>query len=247
MTETPQELRSMLMKGIFACFNGFIVPENNRRTTYLIKKIMDKIRAILILFILIKAPSTTYGRISITRLPSSNYNATLPLGQPTVKTDWYNATHLGHYSDPNSYFTLNRAGSGTGSSQNVIGIEFQNIGRQTNSPLLNAFPSNPLPGSIRFRLILHPSPSLAIGQSEPYMASFRVYRSNGTHISTGYIVNGTITKTEPVRATTTTLRRRFNPKSGKVEVIKNGVISRRGFFNFQSKNSNPRINLRNYR
>jgi len=31
MTETPQELRSMLMKGIFACFNGFIVPENNRK------------------------------------------------------------------------------------------------------------------------------------------------------------------------------------------------------------------------
>lgn len=44
-----------------------------------------------------------------------------------------------------------------------------------------------------------------------------------------------------------TLQRRFNPKSGKVEIIKNGVISRRGFFNFQSKNSNPRINLRNYR
>jgi hypothetical protein len=211
---------------------------------------MGKIRAILILLILIKAPSTTYGRISITRLPSSIYNVTLPLGQPTVKTGWYNATHAGHYSDPNSYFTLNRAGAGTGSSQNVIGIEFQNIGRQTNSPLLNAFPSNPLPGSIRFRLILYPTPSLAPGQSEPYMASFSVYRSNGTGISTGDIVNGTITKSTSAlgRATTTTLRTRFNPKTGKMEVIKNGIISRRGFLNFQGKKLNRRQSLRsNYR
>ncbi len=199
------------------------------RTTYIINRIMGKIRAILILLILIKAPSTTYGRINITRIPSSIYNVTLPLGQPTVKTGWYNAQHLGHISDRTSYFTLNRALGGTSTSLNVIGIEFQNIGPQTNSPLLNAYPSSRWPGSIRFRLILYPTPSLAPGQSEPYMASFSVYWSNGTHIGTGHIVNGTITKSTSAagRATTTVLKMRYNPKTGKMEVIKNGIISRR--------------------
>ena len=46
---------------------------------------------------------------------------------------------------------------------------------------------------------------------------------------------------------TTVLRMRFNPKTGKMEVIKNGVISRRGFMNFQGKKLNHRQALRNYR
>ena len=47
---------------------------------------------------------------------------------------------------------------------------------------------------------------------------------------------------------TTVLRMRFNPKTGKMEVIKNGVISRRGFKNFQGKKLNSRQSLRsNYR
>ena len=47
---------------------------------------------------------------------------------------------------------------------------------------------------------------------------------------------------------TTVLRMRFNPKTGKMEVIKNGVISRRGFKNFQGKKLNRRQSLRsNYR
>ena len=43
------------------------------------------------------------------------------------------------------------------------------------------------------------------------------------------------------------LKRRFNPKSGKVEVIKNGVISRIGYLNLIGKNLNRRQSLRNYR
>ena len=44
------------------------------------------------------------------------------------------------------------------------------------------------------------------------------------------------------RGTTMILKRRFNPKSGKVELIKNGVISRLGYLNL-----NRRQALRNYR
>ena len=49
------------------------------------------------------------------------------------------------------------------------------------------------------------------------------------------------------RGTTVILRRRFNPKSGKVELIKNGVISRIGYLNLIGKNLNRRQSLRNYR
>lgn len=49
------------------------------------------------------------------------------------------------------------------------------------------------------------------------------------------------------RGLTTTLSTRFNPKTGIVEVTKNGVISHRGFLNFQVKNLNRRQALRNYR
>jgi len=49
------------------------------------------------------------------------------------------------------------------------------------------------------------------------------------------------------RGTTMILKRRFNPKSGKVEVIKNGVISRLGYLNLKGKNLNRRQVLRNYR
>ena len=49
------------------------------------------------------------------------------------------------------------------------------------------------------------------------------------------------------RGSTVILRRRFNPKTGRVEVTLNGVISRLGFLNFQVKNLNRRQSLRNYR
>jgi len=49
------------------------------------------------------------------------------------------------------------------------------------------------------------------------------------------------------RGTTVILRRRFNPKSGKVELIKNGVISRIGYLNLIGKDLNRRQTLRNYR
>ena len=49
------------------------------------------------------------------------------------------------------------------------------------------------------------------------------------------------------RGTTMILKRRFNPKSGKVELIKNGVISRLGYLNLKGKNLNRRQALRNYR
>ena len=43
------------------------------------------------------------------------------------------------------------------------------------------------------------------------------------------------------------LEKLCNPKSDKVEVIKNGVISRLGYLNLKSKNLNRRQGLRNYR
>ncbi len=43
------------------------------------------------------------------------------------------------------------------------------------------------------------------------------------------------------------LRRRFNPKTGKVEVIQNGVISRSGYLNLSGNKLNRRQALRNYR
>ena len=49
------------------------------------------------------------------------------------------------------------------------------------------------------------------------------------------------------RGFTTTLHTRFNPKTGKVEVSKNGIISHRGFLNLQVKDLNRRQSLRNYR
>ncbi len=49
------------------------------------------------------------------------------------------------------------------------------------------------------------------------------------------------------RGTTMILKRRFNPKIGKVELIKNGVISRLGYLNLKGKNLNRRQALRNYR
>ena len=49
------------------------------------------------------------------------------------------------------------------------------------------------------------------------------------------------------RGFTTTLYTRFNPKTGIVEVTKNGIISHRGFLNLQVKDLNRRQSLRNYR
>jgi hypothetical protein len=49
------------------------------------------------------------------------------------------------------------------------------------------------------------------------------------------------------RGTVCILKRRFNPKSGKVELIKNGVVSRIGYLNLKGKNLNRRQALRNYR
>ena len=49
------------------------------------------------------------------------------------------------------------------------------------------------------------------------------------------------------RGTVCILKRCFNPKSGKVELIKNGVIIRIGYLNLISKNLNRRQALRNYR
>ena len=46
---------------------------------------------------------------------------------------------------------------------------------------------------------------------------------------------------------TTTLRRSFNPKTGRVEVTKNGVITRKGYLNLQGSQLNRRQILRNYR
>ena len=46
---------------------------------------------------------------------------------------------------------------------------------------------------------------------------------------------------------TTTLRRSFNPKTGRVEVTKNGVITRKGYLNLAGNNLNRRQVLRNYR
>jgi hypothetical protein len=45
---------------------------------------------------------------------------------------------------------------------------------------------------------------------------------------------------------TTTLRKRFTPKTGRVETTKNGVITRKGYLNFMGKNLNRRQALRNY-
>jgi hypothetical protein len=46
---------------------------------------------------------------------------------------------------------------------------------------------------------------------------------------------------------TTTLRRRFNPKTGRGEVTKNGVITRKGYLNLAGNKLNRRQALRNYR
>ena len=45
----------------------------------------------------------------------------------------------------------------------------------------------------------------------------------------------------------TTLRRKFNPKTGRVELAKNGIYSRIGYLNLKVKNLNRRQSLRNYR
>ena len=50
-----------------------------------------------------------------------------------------------------------------------------------------------------------------------------------------------------VRGSAIFLRRRFNPKTGKVEVIQNGVISRSGYLNLSGNKLNRRQALRNYR
>jgi len=46
---------------------------------------------------------------------------------------------------------------------------------------------------------------------------------------------------------TTTLKTRFNPKTGRVELTMNGIISRKGYLNLMGKNFNRRQTLRNYR
>ena len=46
---------------------------------------------------------------------------------------------------------------------------------------------------------------------------------------------------------TTTLKTRFNPKTGRVEVTKNGVITRKGYLNLAGNKLNRRQVLRNYR
>ena len=45
----------------------------------------------------------------------------------------------------------------------------------------------------------------------------------------------------------TTLRRQFNPQTGRVEVTKNGVITRKGYLNLAGNKLNRRQVLRNYR
>ena len=45
----------------------------------------------------------------------------------------------------------------------------------------------------------------------------------------------------------TTLRRQFNPQTGRVEVTKNGVITRKGYLNLTGNKLNRRQVLRNYR
>jgi hypothetical protein len=46
----------------------------------------------------------------------------------------------------------------------------------------------------------------------------------------------------------TTLRRNFNPKTGRMEVVKNGIISNKGFLNFEGiSTQNRRKHLRSYR
>ena len=57
-----------------------------------------------------------------------------------------------------------------------------------------------------------------------------------------------ITRIGSGRATVTTLRTRFNRRTGKVELKKNGLISRNGFLKFNSRPGlNPRHVLRGYR
>ena len=48
-------------------------------------------------------------------------------------------------------------------------------------------------------------------------------------------------------APTTTLKARFNPKTGKMELIQNGVITRKGYLNLVGGSLNRRQTLRNYR
>ena len=60
-------------------------------------------------------------------------------------------------------------------------------------------------------------------------------------------LHGQYSRISVLRGTVCILRRRFNPKTGVIEVAKNGVISHRGYLNLQAKNLNRRQALRNYR